>query len=436
MGIEMPTINHKRTQRGLLGNKLYRRTFTAYAAASFGDWFDMLAIQMLVAYRWEAGPLMLALVPVSLALPGIVLGSVAGVAADRLNKLQLMRWCDLLTAALTAALLLVPNMFWLLPVLALRSAVSALNVPAQQSLTRSLVREDQLLQAASLNGLVNQSSKIAGPLLGGLALTVLSPAWCIGFNVCMRLFSYAMLLFIKINAIDGKAAAVCGSARNGSDSSEGGKPLPFRQMWKEGWSFILRNRLLRNTMLFGLLGALSIQIVDFQFASLFLVLAPDKEYMLGWLVAAAGAGAVGAIALLNKIGRSLGYGLRLGGGYAMIGAAVGGLGLLPPGAAALPVLLLGLLLGAGNGMFIIAFNYCLQKETPPGMTGRVFGIQSMVLSTVMIAAPLLGGFLVELAGPREIFGRFGVVILLLGAAGILLSRWLWPAEQKRVDAEA
>lgn len=120
----------------------------------------------------------------------------------------------------------------------------------------------------------------------------------------------------------------------------------------------------------------------------------------------------------------------------MIGAAVGGLGLLPSGAAALPVLLLGLLLGAGNGMFIIAFNYCLQKETPPHMTGRVFGIQSMVLSTVMIAAPLLGGFLVELAGPREIFGRFGVVIVLLGAAGILLSRWIWPAEPARVDAEA
>lgn len=53
------------------------------------------------------------------------------------------------------------------------------------------------------------------------------------------------------------------------------------------------------------------------------------------------------------------------------------------------------------------------------MTGRVFGIQSMVLSAVMIVAPLLGGALVDLAGPRRIFAGFGLVIALIGAAGML-----------------
>ncbi|WP_036642329.1 MFS transporter, partial [Paenibacillus durus] len=96
------TKRETRADRGLFGNKIYMRVYAAYAAAEFGDWFDMLAIQVLVGYRWQAGPLMLALIPVSLALPGIVLGSAAGVAADRLNKLKLMRLCNLLTAVLTA----------------------------------------------------------------------------------------------------------------------------------------------------------------------------------------------------------------------------------------------------------------------------------------------------------------------------------------------
>ncbi|QGG57690.1 MFS transporter [Paenibacillus sp. B01] len=411
--------------RGLLANKAYRRVLGAYTFAVFGDWFDMIAIQVLVAYRWGASPLMLALIPVSLALPGIAFGSFAGVIADRVDKLKLMRLCDLATALLTASLLLAPNLYALLPLLALRSAVSSLNVPAQQALTRSLVREDQLLQASSLNGLVNQSSKIAGPLLGGLTLSVLSPGWCIALNAVLRLLSCLLLFFVKPEAAASGAARGAGAPASAGD--DGPPPIPARQMWREGWSFILRSRLLRNTMLFGLAGTLLIQIVDFQFASLFLAIAPERDEMLGWLIAAAGAGAVGMIALMNRAGAKLSHGVRLGGGYAMIGAAIGGLGLLQPGVAALPVLLLGLLLGAGNGMFMVAFSYCLQKETPPAMTGRVFGIQSMVLGTVMIVAPLLGGLLVGLAGPRLIFAGLGALIAVVGVGGLLLAGRLWPA---------
>lgn len=403
----------------LLRNKVYVRVYSAYAAAVFGDWFDMLAIQVLVGYRWQASPLMLALIPVANALPGILLGSAAGVAADRLNKLRLMRLCDLATAALTLVVLLAPNMVWLLPVLTLRAAVSALNVPAQQALTRHLVREDQLLQATSLNGIVNQGSKIAGPLLGGVALSFLSPQWCIVLCACFRIGSYGLLLTVK----NTDAAKAHTGERGHSPSAE---QQTLRAMWKEGWSFIFHSRLLLFTMLFGLAGAMAIQLVDFQFTSLFRVLAPDREAMLGWLVAAAGAGAVLMIALMNRWNRSAGYGWKLGGGYMLIGTAIGGLGLLPEGSAVLPVLVLGFVMGMGNGVFMVTFNYCLQKETPPHMTGRVFGIQSTVLGAVMIAAPLLGGALVQEAGPGRIFLSLGIVIAAIGLSGILFGKVFWP----------
>ena len=259
------------------------RVYSAFATASFGDWFDALAIQVLVGYRWQAGPLMLALIPVALALPSILLGSIAGVAADRLNKLKLMRICDLLTALMTLLVLFAPSMVWLLPLLALRSALSTLNMPAQQLLYPQLVREDQLLQASSLNGLVNQGSKIAGPLLGGLALAFLTPQWCILLNALLRGCSYLLLLSVKNIHTEEE------------DSKQPEAPdnkIPLRTMWREGWSFMLRSRLLLNTMLFGIAGSLVIQVVDFQFTSLFRVFAPDRESLLGWMVAATGAGAV------------------------------------------------------------------------------------------------------------------------------------------------
>ncbi|KTD88501.1 MFS transporter [Paenibacillus etheri] len=409
----------------LLKNKVYMRVYSAFATATFGDWFDALAIQVLVGYRWQASPLMLALIPVSIALPGILLGSVAGVAADRLNKLKLMRMCDLLTALLTVLVLFAPSMVWLLPLLMLRAAISTLNVPAQQSMTRSLVREDQLLQATSLNGIVNQGSKIAGPLLGGFALSVLTPQWCILINACLRGCSYLLLLTVK----NSEAGQV--SPESKGDQEE---HVSLRTMWKEGWSFMLRSRLLLNSMLFGLVGALAIQMIDFQFTSLFRIIAPSEESMLGWLVAATGVGAILMIMVMNKMNRGTGYGWKLGTGYALIGVSVGGLGLLQPGVSSLPVLLLGFVLGLGNGMFMITFNYCLQKETPPHMTGRVFGIQSTILSGVMIGAPLLGGMLVQAAGPSRIFLNFGIVIALIGVLGIVFGRMLWPVQKEKSDS--
>ncbi|WP_310831720.1 MFS transporter [Paenibacillus pedocola] len=406
----------------LLHNKVYMRVYSAYATASFGDWFDSLAIQVLVGYRWQASPLMLALIPVAMALPTILLGSVAGVAADRLNKLKLMRVCDLLTAFLTVLLLFAPNMLWLLPMLALRSAISTLNVPAQQSLTRSIVREDQLLQASSLNGLVNQGSKIAGPLLGGLALTLLTPQWCILLNAIMRGGSYLLLLSVRnIRTEEGDEA----------DASE--ERVPLRTMWKEGWSFMLGSRILLNMMLFGLAGALVIQVIDYQFTSLFRVFSPTGESVLGWMVAASGVGAVLIIVVLGKLSQAISYTWRLGMGYVLIGVPVAGLGLLPPGASVVWVLVLGFVLGMGNGIFAVAFNYMLQKETPPHMTGRIFGIQNTVLSAVLIIAPLMGGLLVEYAGPARIFLIFGLLQAILGLIGLIFGRVLWQ-ENKRVEA--
>lgn len=409
----------------LLHNKTYIRVYSAFATASFGDWFDALAIQVLVGYRWQAGPLMLALIPVALALPSILLGSIAGVAADRLNKLKLMRICDLLTALMTLLVLFAPSMVWLLPLLALRSALSTLNMPAQQSLTRSLVREDQLLQASSLNGLVNQGSKIAGPLLGGLALAFLTPQWCILLNALLRGCSYLLLLSVKNIHTEEE------------DSKQPEAPdnkIPLRTMWREGWSFMLRSRLLLNTMLFGLAGSLVIQVVDFQFTSLFRVFAPDRESLLGWMVAATGAGAVLIILILNKLKLAAGYGWKLGSGYVLIGGSIAALGLLQPGASMIWVLLIGFVLGIGNGVFMITFNYCLQKETPPHMTGRIFGIQNTVLSTVLIVAPLLGGLLVQYAGPARIFVNIGLLQLLVGLTGLVFGRQLWPVARSTAEA--
>lgn len=402
-------------KQSLFQNKIFARMYLAYATATFGDWFDALAIQVLVGYRWQASPFMLALIPVVMALPGVLLGSVAGVIADRLNKLRLMRMCDLFTMFLTLFILFAPNIGWLLLLLGLRAAISTVNVPAQQSMTRSIVREDQLLQATSLNGVVNQGSKIAGPLLGGMALTLLTPQWCIFINAMMRGVSYLLLLTIK-NSHQHTGESASQTAEK-SDS--------ILTMLTEGWKFIISTKVLLNTMLFGITGAAVVQMIDFQFTSLFRSISPQNEALLGWMVAASGVGALSIIWAMNKWSHIMSGAWRLGLSYVLLGASVTGLGLLAPNSSTIWVLILGLMLGVGNGMFFVTFNYNLQKETPSHMTGRVFGIQSTAMGLIMLTAPLIGGGLVQFAGASLIFMELGIVLSILGLIGLLFKRFLW-----------
>lgn len=101
-----------KTSKSLWTNLKFVRLFVAYALATFGDWFDALAIQVMVAYRWGADPLIIALIPVCMAVPGILFGSVAGALADRLHKVRIMILCDGITIALTVGILFAPSPAW------------------------------------------------------------------------------------------------------------------------------------------------------------------------------------------------------------------------------------------------------------------------------------------------------------------------------------
>ncbi|MEJ8306244.1 MFS transporter [Saccharibacillus sacchari] len=418
--VEKEQSGHKR-RASLLRHPVFGRTFTAYSLAVFGDWFDAIAIQVLIGYRWQASPLEIALVPVCMALPGLLFGAAAGAWADRVDKLKLMRICDLLTAIATVAILFVPNIFWLLPLLTVRAALGVFNVPAQQALTRRVVSEEQLLDATSLNGLVGQLSRIAGPLLGAAVLALLSPQACIAVNALARLFSYVILRSVPTTATNERQTGE-------SETASPAKKLRTRALLLEGWVFVRRTPLVRNLMVFALLGMLAIQTIDFQFVSLFRHIAPDQETAIGWLLASSGAAAA-AVATANmrvERLRRAGWATKLGGSYALLGLSILTLGLLPVGAPIYALLATGLLLGAGNGLFMITFNHALQQATPPDMTGRVFGIQSTVLGAVMIVAPPLGGLLIQQWGPGHIFAIAGLWVFALGLAGLLFGRKLWP----------
>ncbi|MGG4492506.1 MFS transporter [Brevibacillus reuszeri] len=396
-------------------NKTFRKLFIAYGLSTLGDWFDFIAVSILLGYVWHADPMTMAMLPIAYAAPGIVLSQFAGVMADRVHKVRMMILMDLIQASLTLLLLAMPNPAWFLVVIALRSCASVFNDPAQQTLTRQIVTPEQLLKATSLNGAVFQMGKLIGPLLGGMVAAFFAPAVCLIVNAGSYLLSTAFLLTIR--RVEDNLPR--------TQSRDKAKALPIRQAWQEGWSVFLQNRILLYSTLFSIAAMMAIQLADAQFPVVFRDKVPDNPEMVGYSVSAIGLGALFTVTWLQRFKEIRSYGWVLGGGVFLIGIGFCAIGIYQPSHGMYWILPASLIAGIGTGLTTVGSNYLVQKETPPEALGRVRGIIGSLTSATFIIAPLLGGLLMTLLGPSAAFLWVGLLITCVGSGAIILQRLIW-----------
>src|SRR5262245_29199297 len=114
----------------------FRLLFSAQVASNLGDWFDFLALAVLIAYSWEYGPTALAALALTVALPWIVVAPFAGVVADRWPKRTAMVVADLARAVLVLGFIFAPNIYVLLALVGLKTCFSTLVQPAEQATIR------------------------------------------------------------------------------------------------------------------------------------------------------------------------------------------------------------------------------------------------------------------------------------------------------------
>lgn len=400
-------------------NGMFVRMFAAYSVSIMGNYFDMMALMILFGYVWKAEPMLIALIPVAIALPQALLSQFTGVLADKVDKVKLMMVSDLLTALLTLLLLAALHPGWALFIIAMRSVANVVHFPAQQGLIKQVVAEEHLLKAVSLNGMVMQLSKIIAPLLGGLIVSAASPQVCILMNAA----AFSLSALILLNMLKQK--------RLESSRSLPEKPVPgeqkltFWQSWRQGWAVIAQSRILWISFLTSSVGILFIQMIDVQYTTWLRETAPDRPEVMGWLFAASGFGAVVMMMCLNRFERLRGYGWLLGGSLVCIGAGFGGVGLLRSGFSVPLLLVYGTILGIGVALYSIGFPYIIQKHTSPDTVSRVSGISNSIASLCVVVAPPIGGLLVQMLGAGPVFVSVGALCTAIGILAIVFQKLLW-----------
>lgn len=391
-------------------NKEFLRLFTSYSISMFGRWLDMVAVMILFGYVWNSSPLLIAFIPIAYALPHAIFSQFAGVLVDRFNKVKLMILSDISVSILSVFLLFVSSPTLGLILLLLRSTFTVVHFPSQQSLIKVIVEDKFIVKAITLNGMINEATKLIGPILGGALASFLSPKICILINAMAYFISAIIVLKLR--------------EKVGKEKSEpANQEKPQEGIWlnfKEGWKSVFTSRVLVISISYSIIGYLAIQMTDVQLTVLLREFSKDKPELLGWVMASSGLGALVSMIMVNYTLKTINYRFVLGVSYLCIGSGFGGMGYLSVGTTSLVPILLGLIIGLGVGFYSIGINYILQKETTRTNISRVSGIYNSLTNTIILIAPIIGGILIEVWNVHTIFKVTGLLLLICSSIFLMV----------------
>jgi dTMP kinase len=400
----------------------FRRLWISLSLSSLGDWLGLLALTALaprLAHNsYAAENLAVAAVFILRLAPAVVIGPLAGVIADRLDRRLTMVVTDVARFALFLSIPLVGTLTWLFVATFLIEVASLIWIPAKEASVPNLVPRERLETANQLSLFTTYgSAPVAAALFAGLALLtgILDNALPQITPVDLALYVNAATFLVSGLTILRLAIP---NPRTGSEKRVG--------IWRtlvEGWQYVAGNRLVRGLVV-GMLGA---------FAAGGAVIGLARTF-----VTDLGGGDPGYGLLFGTVFLGLALGMFLGprllpdfSRRRLFGLAIGGAGLALAALALFPNLVVAviitLVIGAFAGVAWVTGYTLLGLEVADELRGRTFAfVQTMVrvvLVLVLAVAPLLAAAI----GMHHIEVTDAMTLTYNGAAFVFLAAGLLAA---------
>lgn len=386
-----------------LRHRNYRLFFSGQTVSLVGTWVTRIATSWFV-YRLTGSAWMLGLVSFFSLVPTLIFGPAAGVLVDRWDRHRVLVVTQVLSMAQSAALaalafagrLDVPGVMMLMFV---QGVINAIDTPARQALVVQMVEDRaDLPNAIALNSSMFNGSRLAGPAIGGTLVAAAGEAWCFAVDALSYVAVIASLLLMRLPPTvsargGGGAGAFVGELREGLGYAFGFAPA---------------RALLTVVALVSMLG-MPYTVLMPDIAARVLHGGPGT---LGWLMTAAGAGALtGAGYLASRrsvvgLGRVIvicttGFGLALT-AFAFVRSFTVAMLLLP-------------VVGA---MLLVTSSSCntvLQTILPEALRGRVMALYSTAFLGSAPIGSLVAGALASRIGTQWTIAACGVGCIATGA---------------------
>jgi MFS family permease len=394
----------------LVGNRRFAALWFSDLVATIGDRVHRVALAALV-YQLTGSMTVAGLAFLASGLPDLLLGPLAGVVVDRVDRRRVMILSDL-ARVVPVVLLPVAGWYWIGSIyllLFLINAAAILHRPAKMAAIPAVVPPGQLTTANSLSSLAESLGDIGGYPLAGLVVG--------GLVSLLGAERGLVLAFVVAAAGYVVSAAVLWPLRLPPVVQEGERSV--RLVWQElvsGVRYLAGIALLRtNTLLVGL-GALAIGMAMPLLVGYAYTRADRGELAYSLLNFGIGIGSVAGALLVGTLNaRRLGSLVLLG--LVVMGGGLAGLGLAPP-----LWLAVGLtaLTGLGNLLFLVPSVTIVQRVTPASLMGRIFALRSTLLFTALLVANGIGGWLGDRMGAERAFLAVGSFLIAATLVALLL----------------
>jgi Na+/melibiose symporter-like transporter len=423
----------------------FRLLWTGQLLSGLGSWLLVVAVPYKV-FELTGSALATGFTFIAESLPALVIGPVAGVAADHWDRRRIMLAVNLGQAGciLPVAFVHRPGQVTIIyAALMAESVLGQLYEPAAQALVPSLVgRNEELTSANALISVSSAMTRLAGASLGGVILAALGLTSVVLIDIGTYLASAACLALLHWRAVPRRdvprrdvprrdvprrdvprrEAAGGGQQRVAAGGGQqrvaagGGQQRAARSAVTElgqGLRHVVASRPLRGL----LLAAVMFQIGNGAFTA---VLVPYIRLRLhgtagdvGFLIAATGAGFLVGAPLSRRLFYRVHLRILAGTSLLITAAAyVGWFSTSDLGGA----LTLAAVTGMSAMIFLVTRLTCLQRLTPGDLLGRTSSAFSAAEAGAGLIGLALGGMLAGLAGLTAAVSAAGLAIA--GAASL------------------
>jgi MFS family permease len=383
----------------VLGVREFRALYGAHITSLLGDQVATVALSLLVFNKSDS-PLLAALAYAVGYLPWIVGGPILSPLADRRPRREVMVRCDVVRGVAVAAMALPGVPLWML--FALLLGTSLLKAPFEAARAATLpdvLTGDRYVVASALSNITGQFGQVAGFVLGGALVGVLTPRGALAVDA----LTFAVSGVLIATRVKHRPAA-----------SRDAMPT-LRADIVEGARVVFDSRVLRSILLLAWAGA-AFAVVPEGLAVTYARRLGYGALATGFLTAASPAGLVAGALVVGRMGQATR--LRL---------------IRPMAAAAfVPLLatvvhppiwgavLLWALSGMGMG-FQIQANATFMVAVPTEARGRAFGLAQSGIQALQGLSLAGAGALALLLPPHQVVAIAGVGGRVAG--GLIAVRW-------------
>jgi MFS family permease len=399
-----------------LSHRNYRLFWTGAFLSNCGTWMQAVAQGWLVLQLTNSA-FWLGLDAFMATAPGFFLTLLGGVFADLVDRRRLLIYTQVVAglAALGLATLIwtgLVNRWMVLGFSFVTGCCMALASPSYLAMTFDLVGREDLANAVALNSSQFQLSRVVGPALAGVGLSLFGLAGCFYVN---GISFAAVVISLNMVRINSNVHAVGAPSHSVKDR---------RALWKdlvEGFRYV-RHRprvwsLLMISAVNSFFGAPYFSMIPIYARDIFHLGATG----LAWLMGMAGAGAFCGAALLTVMGDFRRKGWFVLGGSLFFGAGVTAFALSTHLHLSYVFLFC---LGFAIVTSVAVTNTLLQKLVTDVMRGRVMSMFILSFIGTMPIGNIIAGSASHRFGAPLTLAVGGVIISLFAAAMILFNRRL------------